>query len=368
MVDAEAPRGEPDPQIGGAVTPRKRRRRLGLTLRALMVLVAVLSVPLAWQVHKARQQMRAVEAVKRHGGWVYYDYEMVKGRPEKDREPLAPGWLRRLIGDAYFQTIVKVDFSGRVLNRRYDLHADDRPIDDALAALSTQAGLKSLAMNGPQATDTGLAYLRRLTELEHLSITGPTEISDAGLANLRGLVNLKALYVSDCRATDDGFLSLSPLANLEILVLGSPDVTDRGLAVVAGMGKLKWLSVGGTNARPSRISDAGLKHVGRLKDLKKFDARFSRVGDKGVSELKGLPRLEYLDLDGCRVHDEGMRSIAMMRELKILSLNGSYVGDDGLKYLEGLTKLYSISLGDSGVSDEAKQAFMKAMPSLKHIE
>lgn len=344
------------------------RRRIRLTLRGLMFLVLVMGGWLGWRVHLARLQREAVAAVRRHGGWVHYDYEFVNDKPTPGRQPWGPRWLRQRLGDEYFQEIRSVSFAHDDFRGAKPENEDDRPVEDALAALSTQHGLRWLSMEGTQATDTGLAHLRRWTGLEHLLISGSTQVSDAGLANLRGLVNLKTLYVSDCRATDDGFLSLSPLVNLETLVLGSPNITDRGLAAVSGMQKLTWLSLSGTRDRPSRISDVGLKYVGRLENLKRFDARFSRVTDRGTAELKGLTRLENLDLDGCRVGDKGMRNLAGLKELQFLSLNGSYVGDEGMKRLEGLANLRFLELGDSLVSDESKQAFKKSMPSLNHID
>src|SRR4051794_4684008 len=87
------------------------RRRLKLTLRASMVLVVCVAVLLGWRVNKARQQREAVAAVRRHGGWVHYDYEFVNDKLTPGRQPWGPRWLRRRLGDEYFQEVRSIGFT-----------------------------------------------------------------------------------------------------------------------------------------------------------------------------------------------------------------------------------------------------------------
>ena len=49
------------------------RKRLKLSLRALMALIAILAIPLGWQVNKAQRQRAAVAAIQQYGGFVGYD-------------------------------------------------------------------------------------------------------------------------------------------------------------------------------------------------------------------------------------------------------------------------------------------------------
>ena len=64
------------------------RRRLRLTLRASMALIVFVAALLGWRVNKARQQHEAVAAVRRHGGWVHYDYEFVNDKLTPGRRPV----------------------------------------------------------------------------------------------------------------------------------------------------------------------------------------------------------------------------------------------------------------------------------------
>jgi hypothetical protein len=101
-----------------------RRRWIALTVRGLLLLVLVIGLGLGWVIHRARKQREAVAAVKEFGCWVHYDYEFAPGRVNvprgnnlwattwgkltPGRSPWAPAWLRRSLGDEYFQDIAHV--------------------------------------------------------------------------------------------------------------------------------------------------------------------------------------------------------------------------------------------------------------------
>ena len=54
-----------------------------------------------------------------------------------------------------------------------------------------------------QITDVGLAHLKGLTKLQGLNLTG-TQITDAGLVHLKGLTKLWGLNLMDTQITDAG--------------------------------------------------------------------------------------------------------------------------------------------------------------------
>ncbi len=127
------------------------RRRFKISLRTLMILILVLGIGLGWQVNKAREQLAAVAAVEKKGGWAHFDYEFVNGKLTSGREPRAPRWLRSLIGDVFFREITQVslvydDSTGT----RFD-NQNHEPCDDLLARLARQTGLKSLLLQSSAA-------------------------------------------------------------------------------------------------------------------------------------------------------------------------------------------------------------------------
>ena len=103
---------------------RPRRRWKTISLRGSLLLVLAIALWLGWVVNKARQQREAVAALQKFGGFVHYDWEFVNG-PVKvprgnllwkptwgtltpGRRPWAPDWMRRALGDEYFQSLAHV--------------------------------------------------------------------------------------------------------------------------------------------------------------------------------------------------------------------------------------------------------------------
>jgi hypothetical protein len=105
---------------------KSRRRYLTFSLRTLFVVTTVFAVWLGTVVNRARERREAVKAIKALGGFVYYDWqtplgvvlnertgELVSSVPfstPSDAKPEGPAWLRRLIGDDFFQDAERVQF------------------------------------------------------------------------------------------------------------------------------------------------------------------------------------------------------------------------------------------------------------------
>ena len=76
----------------------------------------------------------------------------------------------------------------------------------------------------------------------------------------------------------------------KMLDLADTQITDAGLAHLAGLTELKTLSLDGT-----QITDAGLVHLKGLKGLEKLDLYSTKVTAAGVKKLQAaLPK--------CKIH------------------------------------------------------------------
>src|SRR5215831_14436813 len=100
------------------------------------------------------------------------------------KEPSAPVWLRRTIGEDYFRSVISVN------------------------------------LNGLPLTDDQWALLRRLPALKGLNLARCANVSDSGLSHLRELPNLLWLGLDETQITDDGLKYLKALPALEELGLG----------------------------------------------------------------------------------------------------------------------------------------------------
>jgi hypothetical protein len=271
-----------------------------------MLLILAFGVWLGWRVNRAREQREAVAAVKRHGGWVHYDWEFVNGKRTPGGQPWAPRWLRRVLGDEYFQEVRHVslvydDSTGT----RYDNH-DQSPCDDVLALLANQYGLRSLLMHGAQATDEGLRHVGRMSGLEELYLWDATSVTDAGVARLANLGSLENIHIGKSNITDSSLVLLSGLPGMKTLSLQNNHFSDDGLARLKRKGRIKQLVIGiGDNL----VTDAGLAHLKGCRNLELLDLQNSRVTGRGLEQLKGLTTLKQLWLSGTSVTDADVQCL-----------------------------------------------------------
>jgi len=106
--------------------------------------------------------------------------------------------------------------------------------DAGLDALQPVAEhLVSLDLARTQVTDAGLAKVAKMTQLKELRLDN-TGISDAGLDHLKGLAQLEYLNVYGSKVTDAGIQKLAGLANLKALYVWQTGVTKAGVAQLRG--------------------------------------------------------------------------------------------------------------------------------------
>ena len=165
------------------------------------------------------------------------------------------------------------------------------PPGGSLKALEHMAALPRLKMLVLPLTDAGdddLAHLRGSAALEELILSGNHRITDEGLKHLRGLPNLKALYLTDVPINGSGLKYLSGLEHLELLNLAFTQITDANLVNASGLKARKFLDMIGT-----QISDAGLDHLRGLKKLERLVVTGARVTPAGAEKLKqSLPHVD----------------------------------------------------------------------------
>ncbi len=333
---------------------RSWRRWLRLSLRGLIVLVLIIGGCLGWIAHivrSAQRQRAAVAAVRKVGGSVLYDWQFdggeVRVKPGtntiSDEVPGWPKWLVDRLGPDYFGGVRQVSFRGVPQGPTEPL---SREIDEALAYVGQLGRLTHLTLIGSTVTDTGLAHLRGLSDLESLMLRGCTLFADAGLVHLEEMVGLKELVLDDAQVTDAGLAHLRGMARLEFLGLDRAQVTDAGLVHLEGMSRLQFLNLRGT-----RVTDSGLAHLKGLKNLHSLNLVGTGVTDAGLMQLKDLDQLTELWLGGSKITDGGLIHLRGKSRLTKLGLYHARVTDAGLVHLEGLTGLETLDLTGTQVTD-----------------
>jgi hypothetical protein len=250
----------PDPLTGECVSgtvismatsqPKVSVRKLRwyqYSLGALMLLVLLVSLGMSWvavKMKSARQQKEAVEEIEKLGGGVLYDYQIQQpGGLLPGTHPPGPAWLRNLLGEDFFTTVVYASFV-------YS------PVTDAgLEHLKGLTRLRGLAIVEAKATGVGLEPLKGMAQLQTLDFD-LTPITDVGLKYLKGLRHLQLLHLGRTKVTDAGLEHLKVLTQLRTLDLWDTQVTDAGLEHLKGLRQLETLSL-----KRTRVTDGGVKRL-----------------------------------------------------------------------------------------------------------
>ena len=126
----------------------------------------------------------------------------------------------------------------------------------------------------------------------------------------------------------------------------SDKVTDAELKELAPLKDLRKLNLSG-----NMFTGAGLKHLAPLEKLQELDLSRTRVGDEGLKELAPFRELRSLNLWNAGVTDAGLKDLAPLKELQSLNLSNTQVTDAGLKDLAPFEDLRSLDLGITEVTD-----------------
>ena len=159
--------------------------------------------------------------------------------------------------------------------------------------------------------------------------------------------------------SDAGLKHLKGLTQLRLLDLDGTQVSDAGLEHLKGLTQLRDLGLDGT-----RVSDAGLKHLRGLTQLQELYLCDTKVSDAGLEHLKGLTQLQ---VSFARWHQGQRRRAGTPQGIDPTRVPGptrTRVTDAGLGHLKGLTQLRELSVGYTYVTDAGVKDLQKALPKL----
>jgi hypothetical protein len=127
--------------------PQKRKRRwLQYSLRSLLAFTMVCAITFGWlgkKIERKREERDAVDAIRKIGGGVRYDYQIADG---VKHEPFGPRWLRAILGEDFFSEVTVVDGPQRQVK-----------LDALLESLKDFPKLDALTLNRTATTDAELS-------------------------------------------------------------------------------------------------------------------------------------------------------------------------------------------------------------------
>ena len=260
-----------------------------------------------------------------------------------------------------------------------------------LKDLAKYHSLKSLTINrSPQVTDIGLKELAAIKQIKELSLGG-SWITDSTLKELANLKQIVRLDLVDCpKVTDKGLEELGRLKNLNTLYLKTSLVTKTGKTKLRKALPGCWFSImepsyvqKGKILKPPKKAPLTAKEtseiietaIGRQLDkpsseLTKMDRQrvtelkftFTKISDASLKEVAKLNQLKILWLDNNQITDTGLKELSKLQQLTHLGLAGTYVTDEGIQHLHNLKNLTSITLGRTNVTIDGVAALKRALP------
>jgi len=218
-------------------------------------------------------------------------------------------------------------------------------VDSWLLGIPGKPDLAALYLWHSDVGEDGLASLAEWKSLQALHLRGSRDVSDAGLASIVGLSNLRVLDLGATGVTDSGMVFLALWPELEELSLFGTVVTDAGVVHVARLDHLQRLQLG------QFVTDDGLAHLRDLRRIRALDLNgLEHLGKRGLESVAAMERLEELDLARSNVSGAGLgAALASLRDLRALDLTGVGLTDVRLAALPDWPRLEQLELGGNPI-------------------
>jgi hypothetical protein len=245
------------------LSPHSWRRRLRISVRALMVIVLVTGGGLGWVIHLAQVQRDAVATITRVGGHIGYSWQRSNGAWvfPVPKSPW-PDWLRRSLGPDFFDTVTYVFLQGEQCDDESLRSACRLPWVEELSVVNTSVtdasaedirqlrNLRSLDLRLNKITKRPLRHIEEMSELRELTLSMkrfPVPVRDEDMAFLKRLTKLENLKLWSADLDDAWLVYLKELMNLRSLELSDTAMTAEGLDHLKGLSNLRAvLSLHGT--------------------------------------------------------------------------------------------------------------------------
>jgi len=129
----------------------------------------------------------------------------------------------------------------------------------------------------------------------------------------------------------------------------------------------------GSGLDDERRAVAAVRELGGRLETEEGDVvgvflRGPKVTDAVLKRLPDLMDLRSLELDQCAITDAGMAHLLGLKNLKRLRLTGAPIGDAGLARLTGLTNLERLDITGTKVTEKGMKRLKQALPSLKVVD
>jgi hypothetical protein len=212
-------------------------------------------------------------------------------------------------------------------------------------------------------TNSGLAHVSTLHDLQKIYLKALPGLTDNGLAHLSSMPNLQSLTLESLpKFTDNGLQHLMNFHNLQKLFLRRLEgVTDNSLAHIRCMHSLQSLAL----EEVEKVTDIGLNHLIALHNLQELILVLKEPTNKGIEYISEMDNLQELTLKLMKATDDSFMFIERMNKLRELTLGGFDIEGNGFKYLSSMCGLQKLALMGLYHFKDYDFAYITHMPNLQ---
>jgi len=193
--------------------------------------------------------------------------------------------------------------------------------DAGVAKLKGFTKLNRLNLSNTKITNAALAHLTRLQNLEYLNLYGCKAVSDAGLVHLKGLKNLKKLFVWQSKVSKKGAMALRKSLPEIKINLGAVSFAETLLKIARQRNPLN-LALGSKATSPDGLAKDG----GAGGDLAAIDGNENTFWDEVdgkklyrlLIELPKIEKMSYITITGYKQHDYSPKDLDILIDGKVV--------------------------------------------------
>ncbi|MFO0903686.1 MAG: protein kinase [Pirellulales bacterium] len=235
--------------------------------------------------------------------------------------------------------------------------------DEDLAVLAECRQLQNVTLSGSsEVTDAGVRQLDFKAPLNHLNLDG-TQITDASISliveNQSLRESLREIAIRGTRVTDEGLRRLAEHRRLVGLWIGSKGITRQGIqAAVMGNPELNVLQFS------SESPDDALHGLAKHPRLFQLNIAARQLDDPAVEIIRSLPNFGSLAIG--EMDDDTFNRVAKLSQLKELMIQTGNFSSGSLGKLAVLPALSHLEARGEGI-DDACLAALEKWPALKFV-
>lgn len=209
---------------------------------------------------------------------------------------------------------------------------------------------------------SGCQYMEGTGEPGGIQITIPYASLSCGdeiPALAARIPNVKELIIfGGATITDEGLEHIGKMKQLENLMLFSEEITDEGIAEITACKNLEALLLDGI-----QLTSASLEYIATLPKLKTLNISCFEIASTDLAHLSKSKTLSDLDLN-CDLSDDDLAMLAGIPNLTKLFISGDSLSNAGLNHVAKMVNLDYIDIYAPDITVAGVKKLKEAKPNL----